>query len=80
MHPETVLVKTPRGREEIRTRAHPLSALQRRLLILADGRRSVDDMTRQLGCSASDAAVVEALVALERGHFVDRAEELEAVA
>lgn len=80
MHPETILVKTPHGREQIRTRAHPLSALQRRLLILADGRRSVEQMTAQLGCSASDAAVIEALVALERGHYVDRAEELEAVA
>lgn len=80
MHPATILVKTPRGREQIRTRAHPLSALQRRLLILADGRRSVDEMTRQLGCSASDAAVIEALVALERGCYVDRAEEMVAVA
>lgn len=80
MHPETILVKTPRGREQIRTREHPLSALQRRLLILADGRRTVSEMTRQLDCSASDAAVVEALVGLERGRYVDRIEDVEAVA
>jgi len=80
MRLDTVLVKTPRGREEIRTRAHPLSALQRRLLILADGRRTVGEMTGQLGCSASDTAVGDALDSLERERYVDRAEEIAAVA
>jgi len=80
MRPDTVLVKTPRGREEIRTRAHPLSALQRRLLILADGERTIEEMTDQLGCSASDTEVSAALRWLERDRYVDRADEIAAVA
>jgi len=39
-----LLVKTPRGREEITLRSHDLHPLQRRLLIVADGTKTVADL------------------------------------
>lgn len=77
MRPDTVLTKTVRGREEITTRAHALSGLQRRLLILADGERTVGEMAEMLGRSGSDPVVLRDLKWLEAGRYLDYAEELE---
>lgn len=41
-----VLEKTPKGRDELTTRAHHLHPGQRNLLILADGRRPVAELVR----------------------------------
>ncbi|MDX1608710.1 MAG: hypothetical protein R3225_01150 [Halofilum sp. (in: g-proteobacteria)] len=80
MFPDTVLIKTVRGREEIKTRAHDLSAMQRRLLILVDGVRSVAEISDLLGRSKSDPIVMRDLKVLERERYVDRADEVESVA
>lgn len=80
MFPDTVLIKTVRGREEIKTRAHDLSAMQRRLLILVDGVRSVAEISDLLGRSRSDPIVMRDLKVLERERYVDRADEVESVA
>lgn len=44
MNPGTIPVKTDKGRAEMQHRSDVLSAVQRRLLILADGQRTVDDL------------------------------------
>ncbi len=55
--------KTQKGAEAIATRQHGLSPKQRSLLILVDGKRSVDDLAR-LGAAQGDAVqVLEALLA-----------------
>ncbi len=41
-----ILEKTPKGREELATRAHHLMPGQRNLLILADGHRRVDELLK----------------------------------
>lgn len=79
MSPDTVLVKTVRGREEIATRAHVLSAMQRRLLILVDGRKSVAAIAESLGRSTTDPLVLRDLKVLERDRYVDRADEVDVV-
>lgn len=79
MSPDTVLVKTVRGREEIATRAHALSAMQRRLLILVDGTRSVAAIAESLGRSTTDPLVLRDLKVLERDRYVDRADEVDVV-
>lgn len=80
MSPDTVLVKTVRGREEIATRAHALTAMQRRLLILVDGRKSVAEMAEMLGRATADPLVLRDLKVLERDRYVDRADEVDAMA
>jgi len=77
---DTVLVKTVRGREEVRVRAHTLTALQRWLLILADGRRRVSDIAALLDCGVEDPSLQEALECLHRDRYVDRLQDLERVA
>ena len=42
----TCFVKTARGQEELTTRSGRLGARARRLLILADGQRTLDELTR----------------------------------
>ena len=80
MAPETVLTKTVRGREEIETRAHGLTAMQRRLLILVDGRRTVATIANELGRAVGDPVVTRDLKLLERDRFVDSADEVQSVA
>jgi len=80
MRSDTVLVKTPRGRDEIETRTHELTAMQRRLLILVDGERSVGAMTELLGRSGGDPVILRDLKWLEEGRYIDRAEELDMLA
>lgn len=67
MDSTTVLVKTARGTEEIRTRALGLSQRIRTLLILIDGRKPVAELQRLLPSLPEAAQVLEALV---RGGFV----------
>lgn len=80
MAPDTVLTKTVRGKEEIETRAHGLSAMQRRLLILVDGQRTVAAITEELGRAIGDPVVTRDLKLLERDQFVDLASEVQSVA
>jgi len=80
MAPETVLSKTGRGREEIETRAHGLTALQRRLLILIDGQRTVAAITQELGRAVGDPIVTHDLKLLESEHLIDEAGEVQSVA
>ena len=44
MNPGTALAKTDKGRLEIARRGASLSAVQRRLLILADGKKTISDL------------------------------------
>lgn len=48
MDTSRVLVKTAKGQEEIRTKAHKLSPRLRRLLILVDGRSTVGETLARL--------------------------------
>lgn len=64
MNNTIVLVKTPRGREEVKTRAHGLSSMARRLLIIADGKHSAADLAAALGRDAGDSDVEDALASL----------------
>lgn len=77
---DTILVKTPRGRAEVAGRQHDLCRLERLLLILADGRRTVDAIAAELAMSPEDLPFRQALERLEQGRYVDRLEELESVA
>lgn len=56
-----ILLKTPRGREEIRTRAHRLSPMARRLLIIADGRHTVTELATDIACGERDRELHETL-------------------
>lgn len=80
MRTDTVLIKTVRGREEISSRAHDLTAMQRRLLILADGERTVHAMAEMLGRAGSDPVVLRDLKWLASGRYLDYAEEVNSVA
>ncbi len=60
--PETFFVKTLFGRAELAVRSHGLSLLERRVLILADGTRSV--MQLQAMMNAPVDAIVQQLQAL----------------
>lgn len=70
MDTNAVLLKTPRGREEIRTRAHGLPPIARRLLIIADGRRTVAELAAALDREATDAELHEALGQLLDGQYL----------
>lgn len=80
MRSDTVLIKTVRGREEINSRAHELTAMQRRLLILTDGARTVAAMADMLGRAHSDPVVMRDLKWLESGRYVDYADEVHSAA
>ncbi|MEO8855886.1 MAG: hypothetical protein ABI343_02755 [Burkholderiaceae bacterium] len=45
MNAGTTLEKTDKGRAEIAGRSHALTAVQRRLLILVDGKKTVNDLS-----------------------------------
>jgi hypothetical protein len=72
----TVLLKTPRAAEEIRTRAHGLPALSRRLLIVADGQRPVAELAAQLDRQPEDPEVRAALNALIDAQFLQVRDDL----
>lgn len=70
MDADTILLKSPRGHDEIRTRAYGLPPLARRLLIMADGRRTVTSLAAELGCGAHDDELQEALHQLLDGKYL----------
>ena len=70
MDGNTVVFKTPRGREEIGSRAHDLDSLSRRLLIMADGTRTIADLATQLDRAPNDAALVAAVDGLLAGRYL----------
>lgn len=71
----TILLKSPRGREEIQTRAHDLSSVARRLLIMADGQHTVSDLARELACQPDDPGLREALQQLVDGRYLHISDE-----
>lgn len=52
--PHTVYLKTPQGRAEVTARALGLTMLQRRLLILSDGKSTVGQLQTMLGAPFDD--------------------------
>ena len=67
---DTILRKSPRGREEIQTRAHDLSVLARRLLIMADGQHTVSDLARDLAFSPDAPELLGTLQQLVDGCYL----------
>ncbi|MEO6623219.1 MAG: hypothetical protein ABIN37_00075 [Burkholderiaceae bacterium] len=57
MNPGTIPVKTDKGRQEMAVRTDALDALQRRLLILVDGRRTVNDLGAYVRVGELDGAL-----------------------
>ena len=78
MDAQTILLKTPRGREEIRTRAHGLSNLARRLLILADGRKPARELAQELDRPLDDAELQVAFQQLLDEQYLHVAEDVPA--
>lgn len=72
---DTILRKSPRGREEIQTREHDLSSLARRLLIMADGQHTVSDLARELACTPADSELLETLQQLVDGRYLHISDE-----
>lgn len=70
MDSETILLKSPRGREEIRSRAHDLPPLARRLLIMADGQHTIADLAAQLERGVHDDELRQALQLLVDGRYL----------
>jgi len=65
----TVYAKTPKGQSELESRAGGLKPKVRRVLIVIDGRRDLDEVTR---LSASDeASVTEAIRQLLLEGYID---------
>lgn len=63
--------KTAKGRSEISTGQHRLPVLARRLLLLADGQRSVTELAQACGNAASSAQAM--LLALQADGFLEQA-------
>lgn len=72
---DTILLKSPRGREEIQTREHDLPSLARRLLIMADGQHTVGDLARELACQPDDPRLRETLEQLVDGRYLHISDE-----
>ena len=72
---DTILRKSPRGREEIQTREHDLTPLARRLLIMADGQHTVSDLARELACTPADSGLLETLQQLVDGRYLHISDE-----
>ena len=56
MEPSSVLVKTPKGLEEIDKRTNKLAGRLRAVLIMVDGQRTLDDLLDQAGALADQLA------------------------
>lgn len=67
---DAILLKTPRGREEIRTRSHRLTPMARRLLIIADGQHTVTELAADLACGKRDRELHDTLEQLVEGQFL----------
>ncbi|MFW5969073.1 MAG: hypothetical protein ACOCP9_00385 [Halofilum sp. (in: g-proteobacteria)] len=70
MDTNAIPLKTPRGREEIRTRTHRLSPMARRLLIIADGQHTITELAADLACGKRDRELHETLEGLVEGQFL----------
>ena len=57
MNPGTTYIKTDKGRAEMAGRSHVLNALQRRVLILIDGKKTVGDLLGFVRVGELDAAL-----------------------
>lgn len=57
MNPGTIYTKTDTGRAEIAGRHHALTAAQRRVLILVDGKKAVNDLAAFVRVGELDAAL-----------------------
>lgn len=68
MTPDTVFAKSPKGLEEIETRAHKLGSRLRQVLIRIDGVKSVDELVTEAGDMGE--AVEAQIRELERGGFL----------
>ena len=78
LNPDVKFIKTDKGREEIEKRTNKLPPLVRRVLIMIDGKATVEDLVDALA-SMLDAEKV--LITLEKeGFIVDAAPVAEAVA
>ena len=56
MEPSSVLIKTPKGLEEIDKRTHRLAGRLRAVLIMIDGQRTLGDLLDQAGALADQLA------------------------
>lgn len=56
MEPSSVLIKTPKGLEEIDKRTHKLAGRLRAVLIMVDGQRTLGDLLDQAGALADQLA------------------------
>lgn len=72
-----ILLKTPRGREEIRTRSYRLSPMARRLLIIADGQRTVTELAADLACGKRDRELHAAIEGLVEGQLLHIRDDLD---
>ena len=63
MNPGTSYIKTDRGRAEVAARSGTLSALQRRVLIVVDGKKTVNDLGAFVRIGELDTALAELLQA-----------------
>jgi len=68
MNPETIYVKTEKGREEIRSRAAGLSQALRILLIATDGEKPIAKLAR---LHPAGAGVIDLIGELEAHGFVE---------
>ena len=70
-------LKTPKGREEIRSRSHRISPLARRLLIIADGQHTVTELAADLAYGPRDRELHETLDGLVEGQFLHIQDDLD---
>ena len=56
-NPGTIYIKTDKGRIEIGGRSHALNAVQRRVLVLVDGKKTVNDLVAFVRVGELDAAL-----------------------
>ena len=68
MTPETVFAKSPKGIEEIETRAHKLGSRLRQVLIRVDGMKTLDELVGEAG--EMGEALVGQIEELEREGFL----------
>lgn len=74
MNPGTIPAKTDKGRQEMRERTDVLSALQRRVLILVDGQRTVNDLGAFVRVGELDGALA---FLLQFGYITAQGEPVE---